>query len=712
MLKKIKTLMKKRPKVNKLNFKKTKIKLPKGKKQERKKVRRRNFLDHISLKYKLIGSLVLFASVPVLTINIFSSKANLETIENSVGAYSQRMVQQFGHSFDNMIDQARNTLTLFMLLDDEVKRATLEQGSDDAYEIYKTEMAINDQIQSLLNGNNMLNGIIILNSQGKIYSKDNFNALKDERDSLEGKDFFKTELSEKIKNSSGPYWFTSLDEGVNGVYVGWYYKSYRENVEGTIIVSLDMKQAKELVDTFNIEGSSEFYIINEERNIVEANDKEEVGQLLEVEYIENLFGEVESDTFIDSDQLVSYYTFKNGWKGVYSAPLDVLLEDAIRVGNNMKVVAIVCIAAAVLIGYIIAISISSPILKLSDVMAEAETGNLNVEYTMDSNNEIGRLVKSFNQMISNIKSLILDTKTVAETIEGNTETLQVVSVATAASANQITQAIESVAKGTEDQTVQIVHSSQMMTDLSENINAVTEKVESVQQVANNTMKVSNDTVSVMDELNQQSEQTIKISEQIEMHIEELGSEAEQIINVIGMIQGISDQTNLLALNATIEAARAGEAGRGFGVVADEIRKLANQSKDATAKIESIVNSIMRKKDTSIQGAREATSLFMLQRPIVDHTNEAFGAIHKEMEQVVTQLDELRELFAAIAKQKDETVDAITEISDIIGHSASAAEEVFATSAEQSESAEKIADMANTLLKGVEELKAAQQKFKL
>lgn len=710
MLGKIKKLKTKKPKIRVSGVK---FKVPKFKREKKiKQGNRKFFIDQISLKYKLIGSLVLFASLPIIIISIFSSNANMDAIENSVGSYSQRMVQQFGHSFDNMIDQARNTLTIFMLLDDEIKRTTLEPDSADGYEVYKKEMMINEQVQSLLNGNNMLNGIIILNSNGKMYSKDNFNALQKEREYLLNNEFFKTPLLDSIKNSSGPYWFTSIGEGVNGVYVGWYYKSYRENVEGVIIVSLDMKQADDLISTFHIEGVSKFQIINQDKVVVEGTQKDDIGTLFEEEYIDELFGEEASATIVHSKQLVSYFTLKNGWKAVYSAPLSGLLEDVVKIIRNMVLVGIVCVALAIILGYGIATSISNPIKKLSEAMAEAETGNLNVEYTMNSNNEIGQLVKSFNQMIANIKALILDTKVVAETIEGNTETLQVVSAATAASASQITQAIESVAKGTEDQTVQIVHSSQMMTDLSENINIATEKVKDVQQVANNTMTVSNETVSVMEDLTNQAEQTIKISGQIEAHIEELGSEAEQIINVIGMIQGISDQTNLLALNATIEAARAGEAGRGFGVVADEIRKLANQSREATARIEQIVSSIMKKKDTTIQGAREATSLFMLQMPVVSHTNEAFGKIHQEMERVVTQLDELTDLFGEITQHKDETVDAISEIADIIGHSAAAAEEVFATSAEQSASAEKIADMANVLQKGVEELKTSQQKFRI
>ncbi len=665
----------------------------------------------LPLKYKLIGSLVIFASLPVIMVSILSSKANTKAIEESVGSYSQSMIEQFGHSFDGMIDQTRNTITQYMLLDS-VQKASLQPNDGEKYEISKRDMDIANELQILLNGNNMLNGIVVANNMDRVYFKDKYNAIRPQVESIGSDGIMNSQAFARASEETGPVWLSELDENTKGIFLGWQYTTYYKDVEGIILASVDMKQIQQLIDVFSIEGVSELHITDANKKVIMAPDEANIGSILEVDYEDNVFGESSNGTFVHSGKLVSFYTFKNGWKAIYDAPLDILMKDVIKAKNMTLMVAIACILLALAIGFLIAVSISKPINRLSEVMAEAETGNLTVEYTVLSDNEIGRLVRSFNQMLNNIKSLVLDTKNVAETIESNTETLQVVSEATATSSNQITQAIESIAKGTENQTVQIVQSSQMMENLSDNINLATQKVQGVQEVAHNTMRVSNDTVSTMEELTSQSEQTIEISRQIERHIEELGDEASQITNVISMIQGISEQTNLLALNATIEAARAGEAGRGFGVVADEIRKLANQSKEATSKIEQIITSIMNKKDTSIQGARESTNLIAMQRPIVDNTNKAFERINEEMEKVVVQLDELHTLFGEITRDKDDTLGAISEISDIIGHSASAAEEVFATSAEQSTSAESIADMSNVLLKGVEELKAAQQKFRL
>ena len=703
----------KMPKIGKKSKTGAKLEKPKKGNKTSKPGQTNKLRKAMSLKYKLIGSLVLFASIPVIIVSVLSAQANTKAIEESVGSYSQSMIEQFGHSFDNIIDLTRNTLTQYML-DDKIQKSTLEPDEEEKYEAYKRDVDVNNELQSLLNGNNMLNGIVVVNNLDRLYYKDKYNVLKEQIESVGNDGIMNSSAAEAMRGNSGPIWISALNDTTRGIYLGWQYTTYYKDIEGIILASVDMKQIQGLIDVFSIEGVSELYITDQDRNIILAPSEDQIGSSLDVEYENDIYGDGASltNTFVHSGQLVSYYSFKNGWKAVYSAPLDVLMRDVIKAKNTTVMITVIFILLALGIGFIIATSISAPINKLSQAMAEAETGNLGVEYTYNLDNEIGRLVRSFNQMISNIKSLVLDTKNVAETIESNTGTLQIVSESTATSANQITQAIESIATGTESQTIQIVESTQMMDNLSENINLATNKVQGVQEVANNTMRVSNDTVSTMEELTSQSEKTIEISEQIERQIEELGDEASQITNVIGMIQSISEQTNLLALNATIEAARAGEAGRGFGVVADEIRKLANQSKDATSRIEQIIVSIMAKKDTSIKGAREATNLIAMQRPIVDNTNHAFEKINAEMERVVTQLDDLHELFGQITRDKDQTVGAISEISDIIGHSASAAEEVFATSAEQSTSAERIAEMSNELLQGVEELKAAQQKFRL
>jgi methyl-accepting chemotaxis protein len=190
----------------------------------------------------------------------------------------------------------------------------------------------------------------------------------------------------------------------------------------------------------------------------------------------------------------------------------------------------------------------------------------------------------------------------------------------------------------------------------------------------------------------------------------LGERSVQIGQIVDTISGIAGQTNLLALNAAIEAARAGEQGRGFAVVADEVRKLAEQSQDATKQIADLIQEIQGETDKAVVAMNQGTHEVKVGTEVVSVAGQAFG----EITLLITQVsDQIQDISAAIQQVTSGSQLIVSSVQDIDGISKKVAEEaetVSAATEEQSASMEEIAASSQSLAKMARDLEAAVSKF--
>lgn len=203
-----------------------------------------------------------------------------------------------------------------------------------------------------------------------------------------------------------------------------------------------------------------------------------------------------------------------------------------------------------------------------------------------------------------------------------------------------------------------------------------------------------------------------MANEINSDICELNDSSKEIEKIIEVIKSISDQTSLLSLNASIEAARVGESGKGFAVVANEIKKLSDQSKEATMMIANIVNNIQNKTRSTVKLVEKANDIFNEQEKSVNNTDSAFRNIIESTENISLQIENVIDLMNDVNSYKERTIEAVENISVLAEESSAATEEVLASVEEQNESSQELASLSNELYESIQVLNESMLTFKI
>ena len=335
------------------------------------------------------------------------------------------------------------------------------------------------------------------------------------------------------------------------------------------------------------------------------------------------------------------------------------------------------------------------------------------ELAVVSQDEVGKLTEATNLMKDKVHKILNSIQEVSEQVAGSSEELAQSSDEVKIGAHQIAETMQELAEGTEKQANNSVELASIMNSFSTNVSHMNEKGKNMSVYSNQVQTLTQEGSQLMDNSTTQMKTTIdKIVSGAVGKVERLSTKSKEISKLVKVINEIADQTNLLALNAAIEAARAGEHGKGFAVVADEVRKLAEQVSFSVKDISEIVTKIQDETEQvtlSLQSGYKEVTKGTHQ---IGQTEETF---HKINTAIVSMNDNIKDVVNSLNDFSDSTIKintAIDDIASISQESAAGVEETTATVEQTASSMQELNNSSEELAKLAEKLNQQVRLFNL
>lgn len=648
-------------------------------------------LANMSLKVML----VLFALLPASLCGIVGSYLNSNSIKEAAIQSNINTAQQMGNEISRLVDSTRSlTETLAVTPTAQLMNPT----------------ALKDMIVDAQKKNPVFELIFVMDSTGMQIARTSGN-LANRGDRA----YFKEAIKGNVFYTDV---YISAFTNAPCITVAVPIKDKAGKNIGVMAADVSLKAIWEIADKMKIGQAGYVDVVDNKGTAIAHPDKKAVldkKSFANLGYIDKAIkggaGWVQDISTNGIEAVIAYAPIpSNKWVVVAYTPVSELTATVMKSVMITGGIALLAVFAALLSAVSVSRSIEKPLVSLVEVARKIAGGDLSQRVDVRGAAEINKLTDAFNDMIVALRGLVAQTSSTAEQVTASSQELAASAGVMGAAAHDVEMNIHNVLDSAYQQVETAEKSTKVIKGMLEAINATGEVARSVanaseksEQAAEAGAQQVSLAVAKMSEIQQDVVQVTKM-------VHSLGEKSHQIGQIVDVITGIAGQTNLLALNAAIEAARAGEHGRGFAVVADEVRKLAEQSESSTREIAEIIRAIQADTVETVNSIDKSGRGVADGVQVVESSGEAFKDIHASIKDLRDQVERIVALADEQQKRSDQVESAVQGMGESARKNVQDSQQVAKASQEQNTNVNSITSASADLAQMASDLQQAVQRF--